>query len=100
MSLKKLASEVVTNSLSEKAVEFIKQIPGQLEKMDNEKLKGRRGQGLQADRHCGIHTDGAKLENAKEVLLAEGYNQANTYVAYQITSVVRDGLSLMLTICD
>jgi hypothetical protein len=38
--LKKLASEVVTNGISEKAVEFIKQIQGHWETMDNEKLKG------------------------------------------------------------
>jgi hypothetical protein len=81
-------------------VEFIKQIPGQWGKMDDKKLKGGVAKAFKQIGIVGIHINGAKLENAKEVLLAEGYNQANTYIAYQITSVVRDGLRLMLTICD
>jgi hypothetical protein len=60
-ALKKLASKIIMNGVSEKTVEFVKQIPGHSGTMDNKKLKGIvvKGPSRQIV-NVGIHVDEAQ----------------------------------------
>lgn len=99
-TLKKLASELILNGVSKKALDFV-----QLATMPS--ISGRphmefdeeTGKVIKNIGSTGIHIGEETLQTVKEVILTKGYQEAMLYVAQHTASMERDELHRVMDIC-
>lgn len=99
-TLKKLASELILNGVSKKALDFVQEsarpaIPNTPDmEFDEDAAKAMKKIGA-----TGIRISDLTLQAVKKVILEEGYEGAMLHVAQNTTSMERDELHRVLAIC-
>lgn len=98
-TLKKLASEMILNGASKKALNFVQESSFSIEANLN-LSKDRLSRVLDDIGTTKINIDEGILENVQKCLTDEGYQGAMLYVAQHTASMQRDELFRILTTCQ
>jgi len=99
-TLKKLASELILNGVSKKALDFVQDaaMPS-ISSRPHMEFDEETGKVIKKIGSTGIHIDEQTLQTVKEAILAEGYQEAMLYVAQHTASMERDELHRVMAIC-
>ena len=99
-TLKKLASELILNGVSKKALDFVQESarPSTLSTPDME-FDEDTAKAMKKIGATGIHVSDLTLQAVKKVILEEGYQGAMLHVAQHTASMERDELHRVLAIC-
>jgi len=100
-TLKKLASELILNGVSKKALDFVQgaAMPSISNKHEMEFEEGTEIV-IKKIGATGIHIGGQTLQTVKDAILADGYQEAMLYVAQHTASMERDELHRVMAICQ
>jgi hypothetical protein len=97
-TLKKLASELILNAVSKRALIFVQDSALAIE--DDELTEERLANVANKIGKTQINVDKSLLDQVSKSLLDEGYQGAMLYVAQHTASLQRDELFRILTICQ
>ncbi len=99
-TLKKLASELILNGVSKKALDFIKEVNTSLAEDAQRNESKKAAKVVEKLGNTRIHIDEGLLKTLENILRTEGYVSAMLYVAQHTASMERDELHRVLSICD
>jgi hypothetical protein len=99
-TLKKLASELILKGVSKKALDFVQDaaMPS-ISRSPQEQFDVETGKVIKIIGLTGIRIGEETLHTVKDVLLAEGYQEAMLYAAQHTASMERDELHRVIAIC-
>ena len=99
-TLKKLASELILNGVSKKALDFVHESAGpSIPSTPDIEFDEDTAKVIKKIGATGIHISNLTLQAVKKVILQEGYERAMLHVAQNTTSMERDELHRVLAIC-
>ncbi len=99
-TLKKLASELILNGVSKKALDFVQESPRpSISCMPDMEFDEDTVKAIKKIGATGIHISDLTLQSVKKVILEGGYQGAMLHVAQHTTSMERDELHRVLAIC-
>jgi hypothetical protein len=99
-TLKKLASEMILNEVSDKALDFIHGSGISLSRNTSKSGNPKVTKVIEKIGTTGVHADKTLLKTIQEILRKEGYVQAMLYVAQHTASIERDELHRIISVCD
>jgi hypothetical protein len=99
-TLKKLASELILNGVSQKALDFVQDAAMPLTSSRQEmEFDEETWKVIKKIGSTGIHIGEQTLQTVRDAILENGYQEAMLYVAQHTASMERDELHRVMAIC-